>query len=348
MNVNEVIAHLTGLHPNDDVNKGQSTNDAFPTAIHIATVIQSERYLIPAIHSLRSVLGELSKKYESLVKIGRTHLQDATPLTLGQEISAWKAMLDSSLTRIDFALEEVRALAIGGTAVGTGIGTVPRFAELATYFITNKTGTAFRSAENKFHALSSRDALTAYHSVLKVLATDLYKIASDIRLLASGPRAGIGELSIPANEPGSSIMPGKVNPTQCEMMTMVCARVIGNDTVMGFANSQGHLQLNVYMPLIAHTMVESIGLLSDAINSFNSNCVIGLKPNEEKIAENLERSLMLVTALSPKIGYDRAAEIAKYAHENGLSLREAAVGRGIITEGEFDELVDPAKMVSVE
>lgn len=345
MNLNEVIAHMTGLHPNDDVNRSQSTNDVFPSAIHVAAVILAENALVPAMESLRDTLAGLSEKYAGLIKTGRTHLQDATPLTLGQEISAWEEMLTESIARIASATDELRCLALGGTAVGTGIGAPSEFAPVAAEVLSSLAGIEFSTAPNKFHALSSKSALTSWHGALKTLATDLYKMASDVRLLASGPRAGIGEISIPANEPGSSIMPGKVNPTQCEMMTMVCARVIGSDVTMGFANSQGQLQLNVFMPVIAHTAIESAGLLADAIASFNANCIAGLKPNPETISNNLKNSLMLVTALSPRLGYDIAAEIAKYAYEHGVTLKESAVGRGLISEQEFDKLADPAKLV---
>jgi fumarate hydratase class II len=297
------------------------------------------------MEALRDTLDGLSGKYSEIIKMGRTHLQDATPLTFGQEVSAWSEMLTESIERIASATAELRFLALGGTAVGTGIGAPSEFATTAAEVISSLTGTDFRTAPNKFHALSSKSALTSYHGALKTFATDLYKMANDVRLLASGPRAGIGEILIPANEPGSSIMPGKVNPTQCEMMTMVCARVLGNDVTVGFANSQGQLQLNVFMPVIAHTVIESAGLLADAMVSFNANCISGLRPNPEVIGRNLKNSLMLVTALSPRLGYDRAAEIAKYAYEHDLTLKESAVGRGLISEQEFDELVDPAKLV---
>jgi fumarate hydratase class II len=345
MNMNEVIAHLTGLHPNDDVNRGQSSNDTFPTAMHVAFVAMAESDLLPAINALRATFEKLSEKYADIVKTGRTHLMDATPLTLGQEISAWYEMLDVCYKMVEQALEPVRLLALGGTAVGTGLNTHPDFGSLTAYSLTVYTGFEFKSAPNKFHALSSKDAAAGLSGALRTLACDLMKIANDVRLLSSGPRCGIGELLIPANEPGSSIMPGKVNPTQCEALAMVCARVMGNDVTVGIGASQGNFELNVYMPVIAYSVIQSIRLLADAIHSFNGNCAIGIRPNEEVIARYLEDSLMLVTALSPRLGYERAAEIAKYAYENGVGLREATVGRGILPEDEFDLLMDPKKMV---
>jgi fumarate hydratase class II len=345
MNVNEVIARLTGLHPNDDVNRGQSSNDVFPTALHIAAVSAVEDRLLPQIDGLRIEFDRLAREYATLVKIGRTHLQDATPLTLGQEIGAWSAMLSETGEMILSALEPVRRLALGGTAVGTGLNAHPDLAHLAAEKITEISGHAFVSAPNKFHALTSKDAIVHLHGALKALAADLMKIANDVRLLASGPRCGIGELVIPANEPGSSIMPGKVNPTQCEALTMVCAQVMGNDVTIGFAASQGAFQLNVYMPVIAYNAQQSIGLLADAIASFTKRCARGLRPNEENIAKHLEDSLMLVTALTPKLGYDKAAEIAKRAHRKGTTLREEALASGLLTEEEYDALIDPVKMV---
>jgi len=345
MNVNEVIAHLTGLHPNDDVNKGQSSNDTFPTAMHIAFVMAVESELIPALGALRATFDRLSGEYADIIKVGRTHLMDATPLTLGQEISAWREMLDVCADKIEQALEYARRLALGGTAVGTGLNAHPDFGAATARLVSEYTGFRFETAPNKFHALSSQDAAAGLHGALKALAADLAKIANDVRWLASGPRCGIGELLIPANEPGSSIMPGKVNPTQCEALTMVCARVFGNDVTVGFGASQGNFQLNVYLPVIAYTTLQSIRLLADAARSFNDNCAVGIEPNREAIARYLEQTLMLVTALSPRLGYDKAAEIAKYAHENGLSLREAVVGRGILEAEEFETLVNPKKMV---
>ncbi|MDR0596742.1 MAG: class II fumarate hydratase [Clostridiales Family XIII bacterium] len=345
MNVNEVIAHLTGLHPNDDVNRGQSSNDTFPTAMHIAAVSAVEDALLPALDELRLTLDRLAEDFGDIVKIGRTHLQDATPLTLGQEIGAWSSMLSEAGEMIIAALAPVRSLALGGTAVGTGLNTHPDFGKLAADKITEISGHSFRTAPNKFHALTAKDALVFLHGALKALAANLFKIAGDVRLLSSGPRCGIGELVIPANEPGSSIMPGKVNPTQCEALTMVCAQVMGNDAAIGFAASQGHFQLNVYMPVMAYNMQQSIHLLADAAASFDKNCMRGLEPNEPAIAKHLENSLMLVTALTPKIGYDNAAKIAKRAHENGTTLREAALASGHLTEAEYNALVDPTRMV---
>jgi fumarate hydratase class II len=345
MNVNEVIAHVAGLHPNDDVNKGQSSNDVFPTAMHIAAVSAVEDNLLPAVDELRRTFDKLADAYAGIVKIGRTHLQDATPLTLGQEIGAWSAMLSETGEMILSALGPVRRLALGGTAVGTGLNTHPHFAQLAAAKITEISGHTFTTAPDKFHALTSKDAIVNLHGAMKTLAADLMKIANDVRLLASGPRCGIGELTIPENEPGSSIMPGKVNPTQCEALTMVCAQVMGNDVTIGFAASQGALQLNVYMPVIAYNMQQSIRLLADAVTSFDKNCARGIRPNEPAIAKHLEDSLMLVTALTPKLGYDKAAEIAKQAHEEGTTLREAALASGLLTEEDYDEIVDPAKMV---
>jgi fumarate hydratase class II len=345
MNVNEVIAHLTGLHPNDDVNRGQSSNDTFPTAMHIAFVAMAESDLLPAINALHATFEKLSEKYADIVKTGRTHLMDATPLTLGQEISAWHEMLDVCYKMVEQALEPVRLLALGGTAVGTGLNTHPDFGSMTAYSISSYTGFEFKSAPNKFHALSAKDAASGLSGALRTLACDLMKIANDVRWLSSGPRCGIGELIIPANEPGSSIMPGKVNPTQCEALAMVCARVMGNDVTVGVGASQGNFELNVYMPVIAYSVIQSIRLLADAIHSFNGNCAIGIRPNEAVIARYLEDSLMLVTALSSRLGYEKAAEIAKYAYENGTGLREATVGRGILTEDEYNFFIDPKKMV---
>ena len=347
MNVNEVIAMLTGLHPNDDVNKGQSSNDTFPTAMHISVMASAKDRLLPALGALADTFGQLSAKHLSVVKIGRTHLQDATPLKLGQEISAWCAMLDACHFMIEDALKPVGKLALGGTAVGTGLNTHPAFAEKAAMRIAALTGFAFETAPNKFHALTSKDALTAFHGVLKALAANLMKIANDIRWLASGPRCGLGELIIPENEPGSSIMPGKVNPTQCEALSMVCAQVMGNDVTVGIAASQGNFQLNVYMPVMAYNILQSIHLLADAIDSFDRHCAAGIHPNEAVIRKNLENSLMLVTALSPVIGYEKAAEIAKYAHRENTSLKEAALALGILSEAEFDAHADPSKMCGV-
>jgi fumarate hydratase class II len=345
MNVNEVIAGITGLHPNDDVNRGQSSNDVFPTAMHIAAVIAASDLLLPAIDELRLTFDKFAREYSDTVKIGRTHFQDATPLTLGQEVGAWSSMLSETGEMILSAMGSVKRLALGGTAVGTGLNTHPEFAGLATKKIAEITGHKFVTAPDKFQALASKDAIVNFHGALRALAVDLIKIANDIRMSSSGPRCGIGELSIPANEPGSSIMPGKVNPTQCEALTMVCAQVMGNDVTIAFAASQGNFQLNVYMPVITYNVQQSIRLLADAISSFDKNCARGIRPNEQTIEKHLADSLMLVTALTPKIGYDKAAEIAKRAHAEGTTLREAALASRLLTEEEYDDLVDPARMV---
>jgi fumarate hydratase class II len=345
MNVNEVIAHCTGLHPNDDVNKGQSSNDTFPTAMHIAAVVMTEEELLPAVEGLRGVFEALSARYTDIVKIGRTHLQDATPLRLGDEIGAWREMLAETGGMIRAALDPVRKLALGGTAVGTGLNTHPDFAERAATMIADISGHAFLTAPDKFHALTSKDGLVHLHGAFKALAADLMKIANDIRWLSSGPRCGLGELTIPENEPGSSIMPGKVNPTQCEALTMVAVQVMGNDTAVGLAASQGNFQLNVFMPVLAYNVLQSIRLLADAISSFNEHCAKGILPDEAVIRRHLEDSLMLVTALTPAIGYEKAAEIAKRAHKEGIGLREAALRMDVLTKDEFDALVNPANMV---
>ncbi len=356
MNMNEVLANRGSellaakgsparLHPNDHVNKGQSSNDTFPAAMHIAAVTVTEDCLLPSLAELRACFEKLSAEYMDIVKIGRTHLQDATPLTLGQEISGWASMLAHCEALVNAALAPVRELALGGTAVGTGLNTHPRFAEEVAAQISALTGRSFVTAPNKFQALTSKDALTALHGCFKALACDLMKIANDVRWLASGPRCGIGELIIPENEPGSSIMPGKVNPTQCEALTMVCAQVLGNDVTVGVAASQGNFELNVYMPVLIYNFLQSARLLADAMRSFRQRCAEGIKPNRAVIERNLENSLMLVTALSPVIGYDKAAEVAKYAHKNGLSLREAVKALDILSEEEFDRTVDPSRMV---
>lgn len=346
MNLNEVIANrgnqILGenlIHPNDHVNKGQSSNDTFPTAMHIATVTQINERLLPALNSLKKTFHSLSIKYEGITKIGRTHLQDATSLTLGQEISGWVAMLENTESMINSSLSYVKELALGGTAVGTGINTHPDFARLTAEKISAITGTQFITAPNKFHALTSKDALVNTHGALKALASNLLKIANDVRWLASGPRCGIGELIIPENEPGSSIMPGKVNPTQCEAMTMVSCQVMSNDVAVGFAASQGNLQLNVFMPVLIYNMLQSIRLLADVMDSFHNNCAKGIKANEKKIKEYLDASLMLVTSLTPHIGYDKAAQIAKHAHENNTSLKQAALELGFLTEEQFDSML---------
>ena len=345
MNVNEVIGNLSGLHPNDDVNRGQSSNDTFPTAMHIAVLVACREHLLPEIAALALRFEQLSEEYADIVKIGRTHLQDATPLTLGQEISAWSSMLRTCERMILHASEELLDLALGGTAVGTGLNTHPDFAVQSAARIAKLTGHPFRTAPNKFYALSSRDAMVMYHGALKTLAADLMKIANDIRWLSSGPRCGLGELLIPENEPGSSIMPGKVNPTQCESLTMITARVMGNDVTMGLCGSQGNFQLNVYMPAAAFTTLESSELLADGMRSFRLRCADGIRPNTPIIEKYLEESLMLVTSLSPKLGYEKAAQIAKTAHKTGQSLREVVVGEKILSSEEFDKLVDPRAMV---
>jgi fumarate hydratase class II len=352
MNINEVIANRGNelmkekvIHPNDHVNKGQSSNDAFPTAMHIATVLEIEARLFPALSQLAETFRALSTKYMDIIKIGRTHLQDATPITLGQEISGWISMLEQAERMVRDSLPYVKEIALGGTAVGTGLNTHAEFGKRVAQKISNLTGVCFTTAPNKFHALTSKDSLVHLHGALKALAANLMKIANDIRWLASGPRCGIGELSIPENEPGSSIMPGKVNPTQCEALTMVCCQVMANDTAIGIAASQGNFQLNVYMPVIIYNMLQSIRLLSDALISFEKNCASGIKPNEERIKKNLESSLMLVTALNPYIGYEKAALMAKTAYNRGMTLKQAAISLNILTEEEFDRIVDPNKMV---
>ncbi|MEG1930714.1 MAG: class II fumarate hydratase [Anaerovorax sp.] len=345
MNVNEVIAHITGLHPNDDVNKGQSSNDTFPTVMHMATVIETEEKLLVELADLENAFKKASKAYESIVKIGRTHLQDATPLTLGQEISGWQTMIAESGKMIRQSLEPVRKLAIGGTAVGTGLNAKEGFDRLTVEKICTLTGHAFLTSPNKFHALTSKDALVFFHGALKALAANLMKIANDIRFLASGPRCGIGELLIPENEPGSSIMPGKVNPTQCEALCMVCCQIMGNDVTVGLAASQGNLQLNTLMPVLIYNVLQSIRLLSDGMGSFRIHCAEGLRPNQKVISGYLNNSLMLVTCLTPKIGYEKAAQIAKEAHLWGTTLKEEILKAGYLTESEFDQMMQPEKMV---
>ncbi|MEA1024823.1 class II fumarate hydratase [Bacillus subtilis] len=356
MNVNEVIANLATsllkekgsiqtIHPNDDVNRSQSSNDTFPTAMHVAGVLAIYEQLVTALDQLRNTLDEKAKKFNGIVKIGRTHLQDATPLTLGQEISGWVYMIDRSKEMILEATEKMRELAIGGTAVGTGINAHPHFGEVVSEEISKFTGQQFKSSPNKFHALTSHDEITYVHGAMKALAADLMKIANDVRWLASGPRCGIGEISIPENEPGSSIMPGKVNPTQCEALTMIAAQVMGNDATIGFASSQGNFELNVFKPVIIYNFLQSVQLLSDGIKSFHDHCAVGIEPNKKTIKENLFGSLMLVTALNPYIGYENAAKIAKFAYKEGLTLKEAAVQLKLLTEEEFDEMVKPEDMV---
>ena len=357
MNANEVIANraneLLGgrlgsqqpVHPNDDVNRSQSSNDTFPTAMSIAAVEQLEGRLIPAVGRLRDTLWAKARELNDIVKIGRTHLQDAVPLTLGQEISGWASQLDHGLEHVAAALPHLRELALGGTAVGTGLNAPRGFGERAARVIADLTGRAFVSAPNKFEALAAHDALVSAHGTLRTLAGSLTKIANDVRWLASGPRCGIGELRIPENEPGSSIMPGKVNPTQCEALTMVCAQVMGNDVAVGIGGASGHFELNVFKPLIIHNVLGSVRLLADACDSFDRYCAQGIEPDRERIRSLVERSLMLVTALSPIIGYDRAAAIAKKAHAEGLTLKEATLALGYLSAEEFDRAVRPESMV---
>ncbi len=358
MNNNEVLANrateiLGGdfrveklVHPNDDVNKSQSSNDTYPTALHIAAVIAVETRVLPAIAKLKATLTQKSAKFDSIVKIGRTHLQDATPLTLGQEISGWVEMLGKCEKMAKDSLEAVRELALGGTAVGTGLNAHPELGERVAKKVSELTGHSFVTAPNKFHALTSHDALVYSHGALKALAADMMKIANDVRWLASGPRCGIGEITIPENEPGSSIMPGKVNPTQSEAVTMVACQVMGNDAAIGFAASQGNFQLNVFKPVIAYNFLQSCRLLADSIVSFNDNCAVGIEPVEDKIDFYLNNSLMLVTALNPYIGYENAAKIAKTAHKNNSTLKETAIELGLLSAEEFDKYVVPQDMIA--
>ena len=357
MNMNEVLANraseLLGgergmnrtVHPNDDVNKGQSSNDVFPTAMHVAAVQSVQHHLIPAVYLLRGTLDKKAKAFASIVKIGRTHLQDATPLTLGQEFSGYVSQLDHGLRHVEAALPHLYELALGGTAVGTGLNAHPEFAPRVAGEITYLTKLPFVTAPNKFEALASNDALVHAHGALKTLAASMMKIANDIRWLASGPRCGIGEIMIPENEPGSSIMPGKVNPTQSEAMTMLCCQVMGNDVAINMGGSMGNFELNVMKPLIIHNFLHSVRLLADGITSFNDHCAVGIEANRERIDHLMHNSLMLVTALNPHIGYDKAAEIAKKAHRESTSLKEAAIATGYVTAEQFDEWVDPMKMV---
>ena len=356
MNANEVIANraiqLAGgvvgskmpIHPNDDVNHSQSSNDTFPTAMHIATVEELDNRLLPAVKALRDTLDAKAKAFDKIVMVGRTHLQDATPLTLGQAISGWVAQLDQAMDGIRAAMGGVYALAIGGTAVGTGLNAHPRFGETAAKQIAKETGKPFVSAPNKFAALSAHDAMVAVSGALRTLAGALMKIANDVRWHASGPRAGLGELRLPENEPGSSIMPGKINPTQCEALTMVVVQVFGNDHAVAFAGSQGNFQLNVYKPIILHNVLESIELLAEVCRSFDERCARGIEPDQKGIARHLENSLMLVTALNPHIGYEKAARISLMAYREDISLKAAALKLGYLTEAQFDEWVRPADM----
>ena len=356
MNTNEVIANRaiemaggvlgskTPVHPNDHVNRAQSSNDTFPTAMHIAAAEALTHELLPSVRALRNALDDKAKAWAGIVKIGRTHLMDAVPLTLGQEASGWVAQLDADLRRIDFALDDLFELALGGTAVGTGLNTHPLFAQMVADEIANITGLTFCTAENKFAQLAAHDAVVAASGALNTLAVSLMKIANDVRWLGSGPRCGFGELALPANEPGSSIMPGKVNPTQAEALTMVCAQVMGNNTAITVGGSQGNFELNVYKPMMIHNLLHSIELLSDSCRAFRTKCVEGMEPVEENIANHLENSLMLVTALNNHIGYDKAAKIAKNAHEKGTTLRASALELGYLTNEEFDQWVRPEEM----
>lgn len=352
MNMNEVIANRANemlgeklVHPNDDVNRSQSSNDTFPTAMSISALTAIEDQVIPSLDELAATLSELSQRYGGVIKTGRTHLQDATPLTLGQEISGWHHMLVATRKMLIESCAGLRELALGGTAVGTGLNALPEFGELVAKEISEQSGKQFVTAENKFHALTSKDAFVFAHGAMKALAADLMKIANDVRLLASGPRCGIGELLIPENEPGSSIMPGKVNPTQCEALTMVAVQVMGNDVTVGMAASQGNFELNVFMPVCIYNFLQSARLLADAMRSFNRNCAVGIRPNEAKIKEYLDSSLMLVTALNPVIGYENAAKIAKKAYKENLTLKEAAVQLGLLSEEAFDRAIQPEKMI---
>ncbi|AQX23348.1 fumarate hydratase, class II [Bartonella sp. 11B] len=356
MNVNEVIANhanvllggalgsKTPVHPNDHVNMSQSSNDSFPTALHIATTLQTRQHLLPALDALIASLQKKEKEFTDIIKIGRTHTQDATPLTLGQEFSGYRTALEANRTRIETALTDVQMLAQGGTAVGTGLNAPSGFDKAFAETISTLTGIPFKTAHNKFEALAHHGALTHFHGSLNALAADLFKIANDIRFLGSGPRSGLGELNLPENEPGSSIMPGKVNPTQCEALTMVACQVFGNHSCITFAASQGHFELNTYKPVIGYNVLQSLNLLGDCMRSFETYCIQGLQANREHIHALMERSLMLVTALAPEIGYEKAAEIAKTAYKNGTSLREEALKAGV-SAADYDRLVDPQKMI---
>jgi fumarate hydratase class II len=358
MNANEVVANraieiLGGkigskdpVHPNDHVNRSQSSNDAFPTAMHIAAAEEVTQRLVPALRKLRNALNDKAQAFKDIVKIGRTHLQDATPLTLGQEFSGYVQMAANGVERVEGALKRLYALAQGGTAVGTGLNAKAGFAEKFAEEAAAYTKLPFVTAANKFEALATHDAMVEVHGALNEVAVSLFKIANDIRLLGSGPRCGLGEISLPANEPGSSIMPGKVNPTQCEALTMVCVQVMGNNASVSFAGSQGHLELNVFKPVIAYNVLQSIRLLADSANAFVDKCIVGVTANETRIKDLTERSLMLVTALAPEIGYDNATKIAKAAHNNGTTLREEAVKGGYVNEADYDRIVRPENMIS--
>ncbi|WP_213715824.1 class II fumarate hydratase [Cedecea lapagei] len=357
MNMNEVLANRASeilggvrgmerlVHPNDDVNKSQSSNDVFPTAMHVAAIIAVREHLLPQLNVLRQTLAKKADAFKDIVKIGRTHLQDATPLTLGQEISGWVAMLEHNLKHIDHSLPHLAELALGGTAVGTGLNTHPEYAVRVAKELADFTKQPFVTAPNKFEALATCDALVHAHGALKGLASSMMKIANDVRWLASGPRCGIGELSIPENEPGSSIMPGKVNPTQCEAVTMLCCQVLGNDVAVNIGGASGNFELNVYRPMVIHNFLQSVRLLADGMESFNEHCAVGIEPNRDRISQLLNESLMLVTALNTHIGYDKAAEIAKKAHKEGLTLKASALKLGYLTEDEFDAWVRPEDMV---
>ncbi len=352
MNVNEVVANRANelankkwIHPNDDVNMSQSSNDTFPTAMHISAVMAIEDQLLPNLETFVKTLVRLEKENEGIVKSGRTHLQDATPIAFSQEISGWRASVEKDIAMLKTALDPLRELALGGTAVGTGLNAPKDFGKTVAEILSQLCGTAFVTAENKFHALTSKDELVFAHGALKALATDLMKIANDIRWLASGPRLGLGEITIPENEPGSSIMPGKVNPTQCEAMTMVAVQVMANDTAVGLAASQGNFELNVFMPVCIYNFLQSVRLLADAVESFRVHCVEGIKANREKMNANLQNSLMLVTALNPYIGYENAAKVAKKAYAENTSLRHACVELGFLSEAEFDRVFHPEQII---
>jgi fumarate hydratase class II len=358
MNANEVIANraieMAGgtmgskkpIHPNDDVNRSQSSNDVFPTVMHVAAALEIRERLLPAVGELRVAIESKAAAFRDIVKVGRTHLMDATPLTLGQEFSGWAAQLAFAERSLAQTLDGLQELALGGTAVGTGLNTHPKWAEAVAKQIADLTGVPFRTAPNKFAALAGHEALVAASGAMRTLAVACFKVASDVRLLGSGPRCGIGELHLPENEPGSSIMPGKVNPTQCEAMTMVCVHVMGNDTAVGFAGASGHLELNVFKPVIIHNVLESCGLLADACDSFRENCVAGIEVNRDVVARHVENTLMLVTALNEVIGYDNAAKVAKLAHAKNITLRAAAAELGLVKPEDFDKHVRPEKMVS--
>ena len=357
MNANEVISNraieIMGgeigskdpVHPNDHVNRSQSSNDTFPTAMHIAAAEEIHHRLLPALRTLRNALNDKSKAFGKIIKIGRTHTQDATPVTLGQEFSGYVAQMDKGIKRIETTLKELYFLAQGGTAVGTGLNTKPGFAKKFAEEVAAYTKLPFKTAPNKFEALAAHDAYVSVHGAINTVAMSLFKIANDIRFLGSGPRSGLGELSLPANEPGSSIMPGKVNPTQCEALTMVCTQIMGNNAAMGMAGSQGHFELNVFKPVMAYNMLQSIQLMSDSAQAFTDKCITGIIANEDRIDDLLQRSLMLVTALAPTIGYDNATKVAKTAHKNGTTLKEEAVRLGFVTEKEFDKVVRPELMI---